>query len=65
MLCLKLFIIIIIIIIISESFRYLGRYFDFEMSNQTIKSELTTLIEEMMSDIDFKPLHPKNKSTTV
>ena len=46
---------------IGESFAYLGRYFDFDMSNQVHKSKLISLIEELMSDIDRKPLHPKNK----
>ena len=31
------------------------------MSNETHKSELITIIKDMMSDIDLKPLHPKNK----
>ena len=46
---------------IGESFTYLGRYFDFEMTNQSHTLDLSTAIEEMMSDIDQKPLHPKNK----
>ena len=31
------------------------------MSNNKHKSELITLIDDLMSDIDLKPLHPKNK----
>ncbi len=46
---------------IGESFKYLGRYFDFSMSDQQHKSELLSLVHELMSDIDLKPLHPKNK----
>ena len=46
---------------IGESFQYLGRFFDFNMSNDKHKSELTTLVDDLMSDIDSKPLHPKNK----
>ena len=45
----------------GESFQYLGRYFDFEMSNNNHKEELTSLVNEIMTDIDLKPLHPKNK----
>ena len=45
---------------IGESFQYLGRYFDFEMSNNNHKEQLTSLVNEM-TDIDLKPLHPKNK----
>ena len=37
------------------------RYFDFSMSNNKHKSELITLTNDLMSDIDLKPLHPKNK----
>ena len=46
---------------IGESFEYLGRYFDFDMSNQDHKSKLISLADDLMSDIDLKPLHPKNK----
>ena len=46
---------------IGECFKYLGRYFDFKMSNDCHKSELTKLVNNMMTDIDSKPLHPKNK----
>ena len=46
---------------IGESFEYLGRYFDFNMSNDKHKAELTTLVNELLIDIDSKPLHPKNK----
>ena len=46
---------------IGESFQYLGRYFDFEMSNNNHKEELTILVNELMTDIDFKPIHPQNK----
>ncbi|XP_028419269.1 uncharacterized protein LOC114545096 [Dendronephthya gigantea] len=45
----------------GEAFNYLGRYFDFNMSNENHKYELITLISELMSEIDSKPLHPKNK----
>ena len=31
------------------------------MSNNNHKTELTTLIDKLMTDIDSKPLHPKNK----
>ncbi len=46
---------------ISESFQYLGRYFSFHMSDDAHKSEITSLIKDLMSNIDSKPLHPKNK----
>ena len=45
----------------GESFRYLGRYFDFNMSNNQHMSELSSLVQDLMCDIDEKPLHPKNK----
>ena len=43
------------------SFRYLGKYFDFNMSDKDHKQELITLLEDIMSEIDLKPLHPKSK----
>ena len=46
---------------IGESFKCLGRFFDLNMSNHGHKSELTSLVNELMSDIDLAPLHPKNK----
>ena len=45
----------------SESFRYLGRFFDFNMSNNQHMSELSSLVQDLMNDIDIKPLHPKHK----
>ena len=45
----------------GESSRYLGRYFDFNMSNKQHMSELSSLVQDLMCDIDEKPLHPKNK----
>ena len=45
----------------GESFRYLGRYFDFAMSNQVHKDKLSTLFTELLKEIDSLPLHPKNK----
>ncbi|CAB4032766.1 Hypothetical predicted protein, partial [Paramuricea clavata] len=46
---------------IGEAFQYLGRYFSFNMSDEHHKSELISLVEELIADIDSKPLHPKNK----
>ena len=31
------------------------------MTNEKHKSKLISLIDELMSEIDLKPLHPKNK----
>ena len=45
----------------GDSFRYLGRYFDFTMSNHEHMTELTSLVQDLMNGIDMKPLHPKNK----
>ena len=49
------------VIEIEKSFCYLGRYFDYEMSNDKHKLELVSLLTNQMKDIDLKPLHPKNK----
>ena len=46
---------------IGKSFCYLGRYFDFEMSNNEHKSELMSGITKLLTDIHLKPLHLKNK----
>ena len=48
---------------LGESFSYLGRYFYFEMSDKEDKLQLISLVNDLMSDIDRKPLHPKNKLT--
>ena len=45
----------------GKSFCYLGRYFDYEMTNNEHKSELVSLLTDLMKEIDLKPLHPKNK----
>ena len=45
----------------GESFKYLGRFFDFDMTDNMHKSELMSVVEELMSDIDKTPLHPRNK----
>ena len=50
---------------IGESFKYLGCYFDFNMTDKDHISELISLIDELMSDIDLKPLHPKKQTTSV
>ena len=47
---------------IGKYFCYLGRYFDFEMSNNEHKSELMSNITKLLTDIDLKPLHPKKQS---
>ena len=46
---------------IGESCKYLGRFFDFDMTDNMHKSELMSVVEELMSDIDKTPLHPRNK----
>ena len=51
----------------GESFRYLARFFDFDMSNNQYVSEyyLSSLVQDLMNDIDIKPLHPKHKLPSV
>ena len=46
---------------IGEAFQYLGRYFSFNMSDEHHKSELISLVEELMADIDSKTLHPESE----
>ena len=46
---------------INEPFEYLGRSFDFKMSNEEHKKRLKKNICEYMEIISALPLHPKNK----
>ena len=46
---------------LGKSFCYLGRYFDYEMTNDEHKLELISLLTNLMKKIDLNPLHPKNK----
>ena len=46
---------------IGESFRYLGRYFNFNMSDENHKSKLLDTFTDILNKIDELPLHPKNK----
>ena len=48
-------------VITGESFKYLGRHFDFNMSNQEHMSKLSSIFTELLTEIDSLPLHPKNK----
>ena len=45
----------------GDSFRYLGHYFDFNMSNATHKSELCDILTSILTKVDFLPLYPQNK----
>ena len=45
----------------GNSFKYLGRHFDFEMTNQEHKSDLLSSLSNMLKQIDSQPLHAKNK----
>ena len=46
---------------INESFKYLGRHFDYSMSNQEHRDNLCDTVDELLKDIDSLPLHPRNK----
>ena len=46
---------------IDESLVYLGRYFDFNMTNKDHKNILLSKTNELLNTIDNLPLHPKNK----
>ena len=46
---------------INESFTYLGKHFNFEMSSELHKTSLVDDLNEMMTTIDVLPLHPRNK----
>ena len=46
---------------IGKSFRYLGRYFNFDMSDDDHKHETLDRLSDILNEIDQLPLHPKNK----
>ena len=46
---------------IGKSFRYLGRHFDFNMSDEEHKFEVCDALTNLLNKIDQLPLHPKNK----
>jgi len=46
---------------LDDSCRHLGRHFDFQMSNQLHKTELTHLVTSTLNTIESLPLHPKSK----
>ena len=43
------------------SFKYLGRYFDYDMNNSEHKRELFQRTTEILNTIDCLPLHPRKK----
>ena len=45
----------------GSSFKYLGRYFDFQMRYYMHKSELIDMKNTILAQIDQLPLHPKYK----
>ena len=42
----------------NESFKYLGRYFNFEMDNEERKKELLDITNKILNKVDTVPLHP-------
>ena len=44
----------------GASFRYLGRYFNFEMNNDDHMASLKTSFSSMLSEIDSLPVLPQN-----
>ena len=45
----------------GESFKYLGRFFNFEMDNNDKKSLLLSSLQNMLKTVDSLHIHPKNK----
>ena len=45
----------------GESFKYLGRYFDFAMDNKVHKEKLQSSLVDMLTNIDSLSILPKNK----
>ena len=46
---------------LQESFTYLGKHFDFEMTSNKHKTSLLDNLKRMLQTIDALPLHPRNK----
>ena len=46
---------------LDDCFTYLGRHFDFKMTDNKHKSELIETVTEQIKIIDKLPLYPKNK----
>ena len=44
---------------VGDSFKYLGRFFDCEMTNKTCKSKVILIFSDLLQKIDYLPLHPK------
>ena len=45
----------------NESFKYLGRYFNFEMDSEEHKKELLDITNKILNKVDTLLLHPKHK----
>ena len=45
----------------GESFKYLGRFFNFIMDNKGHKDLLLSSVQDMLKQIDSCHIHPKNK----
>ena len=45
----------------NNSFKYLGRFFNFSMDNTDHMSALLSTINDLMMKVDCLPCHPKNK----
>ena len=46
---------------IGEPFRYLGRYFDYEMSNKQHQLDAKATLTDLLQQIDLLNIHPKSK----
>ena len=45
----------------GHSFKYLDRYFNFEMDNEVYKEKLKSSLLDMLTRIDALPVLPKNR----
>ena len=45
----------------DKSFKYLGRWYNFEMDNAEHKANIIKLTNDILMKIDSLPLHPRNK----
>ena len=50
---------------LGESFKYLGKYFNYKMSSKSVEEELEAEISDYLEKIHNLPLHPKHKISII
>ena len=50
---------------LDESFKYLGKEFNYKMSTQHKEKDLTDELSKYLTKLDSVPLHPRQKITVI